>query len=323
MADLRLHKRATRRTPRARRLVAGVALVAIAVGAGGVTTTALRPAAVRATGVALADDAPVVRVAPAVAHTAPVPPGPPVTANGGCIALPILYYHYIRVNPDPRDTLGFQLSVTPKNFQAQMDWLKAAGAHPVTLAQMMAALQGGPALPSRAVVLTFDDGHDDFATQAVPVLVRQHFVATSYVVPGFLGTPSYMSAQQVQAIAADGMVVAEHTVHHVDLTRVPAGVADNEIKSSRALLEQLIGQPVLDFAYPYGSMNPSTASMVAQAGFRDAVATSGGTSQCMSNRFALHRYEVLGSSSLAGFASLAGVTAPPANWVDPGPPPAS
>ena len=322
MADLWLSQRATRMTSRARRLVAGVVLVALAIGAGLLTTAALRPAPVRATGVALGDDAPVVRVAPAVAHIIPAPAGPPVAANGGCISLPILYYHYIRINPDPRDTLGFQLSVTPNNFQAQMDWLKAAGAHPVTLAQMMAALQGGPALPSRAVVLTFDDGHDDFATQAVPVLMREHFVATSYVVPGFLGTPAYMSQQQVQEVAADGMVVAAHTVHHVNLTKVPAAVAENEIRSSKALLEQLIGQPVPDFAYPYGSMNASIAAMVSQAGFRDAAATTWGTSQCMSNAFALHRFEVLGSSSLASFASLAGVPAPPPNWVDPGPPPA-
>ncbi len=322
MAEFRLIQQATRRSPRARRLLAGVVLVAIATGAGLVTSAVLRPPTVRATNVAVGDDAPMVEVAPAVAHTIPPPAGPPITASGGCISLPILYYHYIRVNPDPRDHLGFELSVTPKNFQAQMDWLKAAGGHPVTLAQMMAALQGGPALPSHPVVLTFDDGHYDFATQAVPVLLRQHFVATTYVVPAFLGTPSYMTQQQVQEVATDGMVVGAHTVHHVELTKVPATVAETEIRQSKALLEQLTGQPVLDFAYPYGAQNASLANMVAQAGFRDAAATTWGTQQCLSNRFALHRVEVLGSGSLASFASLAGVPAPPPNWVDPGPPPA-
>lgn len=322
MAELRLLQRATRRSPRARRLLAGVLLVALATGTGLVTSAFLRPSPARATNVAVGGDAPMVVVAPAVAHTIPPPAGPPVAASGGCISLPILYYHYIRINPDPRDHLGFELSVTPKDFQAQMDWLKAAGGHPVTLAQMMAALQGGPALPGHAVVLTFDDGHDDFATQAVPVLLRQHFVATSFVVPGFLGAPEYMTQQQVQEVAADGMVVAAHTVHHVDLTKVAASVAESEIRQSKALLEQLIGQPVLDFAYPYGSQNASIANMVAQAGFRDAAATTWGTQQCLSNRFTLHRFEVLGSGTLANFASLAGVPAPPANWVDPGPPPA-
>ena len=318
MADLLLSQRTTRISPRARRLVSGAVLVALATSAALITSTTLRPAPVHATGVALAADAPVVRIAPAVAHT--IPAGAPVAARDGCISLPILYYHYIRVNPNPKDHLGFELSVTPRNFQAQMDWLKAAGAHPVTLAQVMAALQSGSALPARPVVLTFDDGHDDFATQAVPVLLREHFVAMSFVVPGFLGSPSYMSPAQVRAVAADGMVIGAHTMHHVDLTKVSAAVAQSEISSSRALLEQLIGRPVLDFAYPYGAWNPAIAATVAQAGFRDAAATAWGTMQCLSNRYQLHRFEVLGSSGLAGFASLAGVPAPPTTWVDPGPP---
>ena len=321
MVDLRLSQRTTRTSPRARRLVSGAVLVALATSAALVTSTALRPTPPpRATGVALAHHARLVLVAPVVAQTITV--GAPVTAHDGCISVPILYYHYIRVNPNPRDRLGFELSVTPRHFQAQMDWLKAEGGHPETLAQVMTALQSGTALPARSVVLTFDDGHDDFATQVVPVLLREHFVATSFVVPGFLGSPTYMSPAQVRAVAADGMVIGAHTMHHVDLTKVSAAVARSEIRFSKALLEQLIGQPVLDFAYPYGSWNPSIAAMVAQAGFRDAAATRWGTMQCLSNRFQLHRSEVLGSSDLATFASLAGVPIPPVSWVDPAPPPA-
>lgn len=302
------------------RVLAGVTLLAVAGGVTVLSSGVLRASPARATAVAVGDDAPMVRVAPALVHSLPTPSGPAVAASGGCITLPILYYHYIRINPDPRDTLGFQLSVTPANFQAQMDWLRIAGGHPVTLAQMMAALQGGPALPAHPVVLTFDDGHDDFATKAVPVLLANHFVATTYVVPGFLNTNMYMTDQQVKDVAAAGMVVAAHTVHHVDLTKVSATVAKTEITQSKALLEAMIGQPVLDFAYPYGSVNAAIASMVSDAGFRDGAATTWGTQQCLSNRFQLHRFEVLGSDSVGAFASSAGVAGPPPGWTDPGPP---
>lgn len=310
--------------PRRRRTIAGVGLLALTIAVAVATSVTVRPPSARATGVALGDDAPMIHLPAALVHTVPMPPlpsGPPVAASGGCIGVPILYYHYIRVNPDARDQLGFQLSVTPTNFQAQMDWLRIAGGHPVTLAQVMAAVEGGPPLPARPVVLTFDDGHDDFATQAVPVLVKNHFVATSFVVPGFLGRPEYMTQEQVQQAAQQGMVIGAHTVHHVDLTRVATPVAQTEIVQSKALLEQLIGHAVDDFAYPYGSMSAGIAAMVAQSGFHDASATTGGTQQCLSNRFGLHRLEVLGSESLAGFAGAAGVPPPPPNWVDPGPPP--
>ena len=320
MADIRLLEIGARARlrRRARRLAAGAAVFAVAGVAAFGSYAALRPTAPRPNGVAVGDDAPVVHIARALQHVLPTPTPGPVQAAGGCITLPILYYHYIRVNPDPRDHLGFELSVTPPNFQAQMDWLRIAGAHPVTLAQMMAALQGGPALPSHPVVLTFDDGHDDFATQAVPVLMANHFVATSFVVPGFLNTRGYMSSLQVQQVSADGMVIGAHTVHHVELTHVSAAVAQAEITQSKALLEQLIGKPVLDFAYPYGSFTVPIAAMVQRAGFRDAAATTWGTQQCLSNRYALHRFEVLGSGSIAAVASDAGVPGPPAGWVDPG-----
>lgn len=300
-----------------------MSLLALTAAVAFIASLTLRPPTARATGVAVGDDAAMIRMPAALMHVVPTPPppsGPPVTASGGCISVPILYYHYIRVNPDPRDHLGFELSVTPPNFQAQMDWLRIAGGHPVTIAQVMAAIQGGPPLPSHAVVLTFDDGHDDFATQAVPTLLKNHFVATSFVVPGFLGQHEYMTQAQVQQVAQQGMVIGAHTVHHVDLTHVAASVAQSEIVSSRALLQQMTGQAVDDFAYPYGSMSSSIAAWVQQSGFADASATTGGTQQCMSNRFALHRLEVLGSESVAGFAGQAGVPPPPPNWTDPGPP---
>ena len=119
--------------------------------------------------------------------------GGPTVTSAHCVDVPILLYHYIRVNPNARDRTGFMLSVPPAAFQAQMDWLHLNGVHTVTLEQVAAALDGKQTLPPHAIVITFDDGHDDFATRAVPLLLREHFVATTFVVPGFLGTSSYMT----------------------------------------------------------------------------------------------------------------------------------
>jgi len=178
------------------------------------------------------------------------------------VTVPILYYHYIRVNPNARDQAGFKLSVTPGNFTQQMALLRDEGAHTITMDTLMAALQGGLPLPSRSVVLTFDDGHDDFATQAAAVLIADGLTATSFVVPGFLGRNSYMTTNQVQAVAAEGFTIGAHTMHHVDLVAQPASIANLEIMESRQVLRQLTGQPVLDFAYPYGALDGAVQSMV-------------------------------------------------------------
>ncbi|HXA28323.1 MAG TPA: polysaccharide deacetylase family protein [Candidatus Angelobacter sp.] len=218
------------------------------------------------------------------------------------LSVPILTYHWIRINPVPADQLGFHLSVTPDNFAQQMEFLHYAGAHPITLAEAMGALQTGKPLPSRPVILTFDDGYGDFATHATPVLKRLGFVGTDYVVSGFIGHTAYMNADQIHEVEQAGMVIGCHTVNHLDLARIPAQVAQMQIKVSHQQLEQLLGHPVLDFAYPYGGFNGQVEQMVLADGFREAVTTQGGTWLQIGSRAAWPRLHVDGADSLAAFA---------------------
>lgn len=309
-------------TSRPRRALAGFALLALAT-ASALVTTKLATSTARPTSVASADDSPVL-LPGSLPPNGPAPTSPVATATRNtCVNVPIIYYHYIRSYNNPHDKLGEQLSVAPSAFQAQMDWMRVAGVHPVTLAQVMAAVTGGLPLPSHPVVLTFDDGHNDFATRAVPILMREGFVATAFVVPGFLGQPSYMTDQQVVQVAQDGMVIGAHTMHHVDLNADSEQLARIEIDASRTVLQQLTGQPVNDFAYPYGDYDSTVVSLVAEDGFRDAVATTWGTQQCVTNRFTLHRIEAAGSYSVSALMRATGLPLPSPGWTDPGLPPVS
>jgi peptidoglycan/xylan/chitin deacetylase (PgdA/CDA1 family) len=245
----------------------------------------------------------------------PTSPGaPPVSVavpTGPHLTAPILYYHYVRaIVPTPQNLLSFDLSISPTLFAEQMALLHLEGAHPVTLATLMNALAGKQALPAHPVVLTFDDGYADFATAVEPVMARYGFVATDFVVSGFVNRPRYMTAAQLQQMVANGMVIGSHTVHHVDLARMPLAAAGAEIDSSKAALEKLLGQPVLDFAYPYGGVDAAIQQLVQQAGYRDAVSTIPGDVQSLNGRFAFRRVEIGGAPALAEFARDAGLPPP-------------
>jgi peptidoglycan/xylan/chitin deacetylase (PgdA/CDA1 family) len=228
--------------------------------------------------------------------------------------VPILYYHYIRtIAPTPLNLSGFDLSIPPGLFAEQMALLHVEGAHTITLRTLMEAMAGTATLPSHPVVLTFDDGYADFATAAESVLARYGFVATDYVVSGFIGQRSYMTAAQVCAMDAAGMVIGSHTVHHVNLAAVPLAQARAEIDGGKAALERLLGHPVLDFAYPYGSFSAAVVQLVQQAGFADAVSTMVGDIQPPDRRFLLHRTQLGGAPSLAIFARDAGLPLPTAS----------
>jgi peptidoglycan/xylan/chitin deacetylase (PgdA/CDA1 family) len=229
------------------------------------------------------------------------------------VNVPVVMYHFLReVNNPQRDRLGWNLSVTPDDFALQIAFLKREGFTTVSLSDVMNAMETGAPLPKRPIVLTFDDGYTSFATVGAPLLSRAGFTGTTFVVSGFVGKPGFMSAEQVHQVAAMGMTVGAHTQHHVDLARVPFGVAQQEIAGSRTALQALSGQPVTDFAYPSGQFNQQVVGLVHQAGFRCAVTTIPGVRHDAGLPYTLTRVRVSGGEPLQLFAqTISAGLAPP------------
>jgi peptidoglycan/xylan/chitin deacetylase (PgdA/CDA1 family) len=223
-------------------------------------------------------------------------PGP------SAINVPILTYHYIRVNPDRNDRLGFALSVTPGDFAAQMDWLAQNGYHTITTEDLYTYLNKYGGLPSKPVILTFDDGYADFYTTALPILRSHGFVAVSYVVSGFVGWPGYMTSAQIREADRSGMEIGSHTVNHPNLANMSAAAVWSQLTQSKLFLEQVLGHPVLSFCYPSGKYTSAVASAVAAAGFHDATTTRYGYSYTLANRYVWSRLRVGGGEPLDQFA---------------------
>lgn len=230
---------------------------------------------------------------------------PPVSVAPGQSALrvPILMYHYIRINPDANDRLGFALSVTPADFAAQMDWLAASGYHPITFRELNAYLNGTAGLPGKPVILTFDDGYEDFFTAALPVLLSHDFKAVAYVVSGFVDQPGYMTGAQIRKADRAGIEIGSHTVSHVDLTKQSAGALGFQVTASKQALEQLLGHPVLSFCYPSGKFNGAVVAAVQAAGYRDATTTQWGSVRTLGGRYTWGRLRIRGGESAPTFAA--------------------
>jgi peptidoglycan/xylan/chitin deacetylase (PgdA/CDA1 family) len=229
--------------------------------------------------------------------------GPPPRAVG--VTVPILMYHYVRVNPDPRDQLGFGLSVTPANFAQQMDALAAAGIQPITVADLAGAVLGQNGLPARPVVLTFDDGYADFYTNAAPILRAHGFPAAVYVITGKAGSFGYLTWEQIEDLDHSGFTMAAHTVNHVPLDQQAPGALAHEIRHSKQSLEEHLHHPVVDFAYPYGKFNSAVEGEVRAAGFTTAASTIGGNQHSRGTLWHLYRVGVTGRDNLAAFLAKA------------------
>jgi peptidoglycan/xylan/chitin deacetylase (PgdA/CDA1 family) len=248
-------------------------------------------------------------------HQQIIPPGRP------SISVPILMYHYIRYygGDDPVLT---DLSVTPEELRQQMDWLAANSYHPVDFRDLRAYLAGQRALPSRPVVLTFDDGYADFYTTAYPILAEHGFRAVSYVVSGFVGNPGYMSATQIVSLDREGVEIASHTMSHVDLTRSSPDELVQQLQQPKAYLQSLLGHPVVDFCYPSGRFNAEVVQAVAAAGYQTATTTQPGNDHSLSNALLWGRVRVRSHEPMDTYISNLGPEEPAVDvWIDPFPAP--
>lgn len=176
-----------------------------------------------------------------------VPRTPPATK----LLVPIFMYHHVSNLPD-RTYLGYGLTVKTTNFNAQLDWLQQQGYHSITQTELFDALYYGKVLPAHPMMLTFDDGYEDVYTDALPALLAHHYRGVFYIITGMIGG-NYMSWPQIRKLAQDGMQVASHTIHHVNIGQPPSWTStQSELLISKRTLEAQLKQPVQFFCYPTG-----------------------------------------------------------------------
>ena len=224
------------------------------------------------------------------------------------IDLPVLMYHRIGPVLPTLPAITQRLTVDPSDFEAQMEWLKAHRFHAVTPLRAFEALEYGRPLPSKPILITFDDGYRDVLWHAAPVLHRLHMPAVEFVITDRISgsDPSFLTWPQLARLEHFGVAIGSHTVTHPDLTSLSSAQAWAELTDSRRTIEQHLGHPVQWFAYPFGGVDPHVAAMVRAAGYVLAVTTQGGIDQQAAQPLELHRDEVLDTTTVPELAALLG-----------------
>jgi peptidoglycan/xylan/chitin deacetylase (PgdA/CDA1 family) len=222
------------------------------------------------------------------------------------VSVPILMYHRIDLLRPTLPAITRSLTVDPNDFAAQMRWLHSHGFHTISQRQLFDALERGDKLPTKPIMLTFDDGYRDVFGKAMPILIRLNMRATAYVITSRISgpDPSFLTWGRLRALEHHDFDIGSHTVHHLELTMLPNAEALRELTQSRRALEQHLGHPVQWFAYPAGAFNARAAALVREAGYVLAVTTQPGALQNARMPLELHRFEILDSTGVAGLRAI-------------------
>jgi peptidoglycan/xylan/chitin deacetylase (PgdA/CDA1 family) len=135
------------------------------------------------------------------------------------------------------------------------------------------------------VLATFDDAFRS-AARVFPQLMQrgvpvQIFVCTQYAgdgapltIPELAGDDpaelATMTWDELRAHLEAGVAIGSHGVSHAHLTRLTDEEVRRELADSKQELEDELGRPCPDFAYPYGEHDQRVRRLVRAAGYERA-----------------------------------------------------
>lgn len=222
------------------------------------------------------------------------------------IQIPILMYH--KVAPVDRRSKVAGHYVSPSQFRRQVKALRLLGYQTVKLGSLFEE-----ELPKKPVVLSFDDGYENFLTNAIPIMRESNMNGTVFMVANQIGGTNQwdvqigdveerlMTLDQLKEAVALGAEVGSHTLDHAHLDQVEMAEARRQIVDSRTRLTEALGVPIDTFCYPYGGKTSQVLGLVEEAGYRVACSTDKGINSRDTNRYALKRINIRSDTILPVF----------------------
>jgi peptidoglycan/xylan/chitin deacetylase (PgdA/CDA1 family) len=224
---------------------------------------------------------------------------PPAQSANRLQPVPILMYHVIA---DPPAGAPYpELYVPRTGFAAQVAWLAAHGYHAVTLQQVFDSWRGSRTLPSKPIVLSFDDGYLSQVRNALPLLRARHWPGVLNLEVRNLDVVWGIRPAGIRKLMRAGWEIDAHTIHHPDLTTLDAAQLREEVAGSREAIRKRFHVPVNFFCYPAGRYNAAVIAAVQAAGYLGATTTNYGLAR-PGELYTLARVRINGTDSISAFA---------------------
>jgi peptidoglycan/xylan/chitin deacetylase (PgdA/CDA1 family) len=254
--------------------------------------------------------------------------------------IPILMYHGVSDEPEPGIRPYYRTNTSPRRFAEQMRFLFENGYRTLDLAAAVkwlkaendstdepsASIACNRRLTVRPVVITFDDGYQNFYTKAFPVLREFDFTATIFLPTGLIeegkagravsaengpthgsqnpkrtplsGHGPFLTWEQVRKLRRAGITFGSHSVTHPKLIDLDWPEIESELMQSKFDIEQHLSESIATFAYPYrfpganGTFVDRFKLLLQKAGYDCCVTTELGRMKSEGDLFRLRRLPI-------------------------------
>ena len=174
-----------------------------------------------------------------------------------------LVYHTIS---SPEKRLPSNIDISPKRFEAHLQWLAKRRERFVPLREFLTAQKD-----KNLIAITFDDGYQDNLTVALPLLEKYDLPMTLFVVAGFIGKKDYLTKDDLKTIAAHPLItIGSHGLLHRHFTKMTDEEANHEFTESKNCIESIINKKIDLFAYPFGDCSERIENLCRKSGYKAA-----------------------------------------------------
>ena len=200
----------------------------------------------------------------------PAKPLPLINERARNARVPVMMYHDIL----PKKQVFFD--VTVQELEEHFQFIKSEQMTPISFNQLIAHLRTGSPLPSKPILLTFDDGYGGHYEYVYPLLKKYGYPAVFSIYTSNIGINtgrSHVTWEQLKTMVADPLVtISGHSqTHPPDLTKLSDEQLYKELVESKKLLEENLGKPINYFTYPSGKSDRRVREQVVKAGYLAAL----------------------------------------------------
>ncbi len=164
-----------------------------------------------------------------------------------------------------------------KRFEAFLDLLQKNGKQAKTLSQHFSE---NSTADQETVVLTFDDGLEDFYLYAFPLLEQRGMKVTLFPIAEFLGkkttwdvincSKQHCTEHMIKKISEAGHEIGSHSLTHLNLPWLDDRRLRFELKESKQRLEDITRKEISSISFPFGSWDQRVWEFAKETGYRFA-----------------------------------------------------